>query len=165
MIIEAILVIIAVCAIALVANHFGIGDRKPVFDTISIRESMDLCNLPVITLTNNGQKFNFLFDTGASESHVSKSAIEMMSFRESNRTLRVQGFTGSAEACGAKVVELGYKERIFPVEVFVSEALDESFAEIKRNLGVQIHGILGNIFFRDYGYVCDFDELIIYAKK
>lgn len=165
MIIETILVIIAVCIIGLIVNCFGVGDRKPKFDTISIREAMDLCNLPVVTFTNNGKKFNFLFDTGATESHISESAIELMEFKESDSTLNVQGFTGSAEACGAKIVELGYKERKFPVELFVSSALDKAFAEIKQNLGVQIHGILGNIFFRDYGYVCDFDGLIIYSKK
>lgn len=165
MIIETILVIIAVCIIGLIVNLFGVGDRKPKFDTISLKESMDLCNLPVVTLMNNGNKFNFVFDTGATENHVSESAMKNMEGISSDRQIQVQGFTGSAESNGGKIVDLIYKDMVFTTEIFVSPALDNTFAEIKSNLGVQLHGIIGNAFLREHGYVLDFFDLVAYSKK
>lgn len=165
LILEIIAAVIGTILVAIIANTFGIGDKKPKYDTISLKESMDLCNLPVITFINNGNKFHFVLDTGSSESHVSESAIANMVGEDSNRSISVQGFTGSAESVNAKVVDLIYKDKVFTTEVFVSSALDSSFADIKQNLGVQLHGIIGSTFMKNYGYVLDFDDLIAYAKK
>lgn len=165
MIIETIIVILAVVIIAWIVNLFGVGDRKPQFDTISLKESMDLCNLPVVTFMNNGNKFNFVLDTGATENHVSKSAMSNMVGEASDRQIQVQGFTGSAEANQGRFVDLIYKDRVFTTEIFVSPALDQSFAEIKQNLGVQLHGIIGSAFLKEHGYVLDFFDLIAYSKK
>lgn len=165
MIIEAILVILVVVIIAGIVNLFGVGDRKSKFDTISLKESMDLCSLPVVTLINNGNKFNFVFDTGATENHVSKSAMANMVGISLDRQIQVQGFTGSAETNGGKTVDLIYKDMVFTTEIFVSPALDNTFAEIKSNLGVQLHGIIGSAFLREHGYVLDFYDLIAYSKK
>lgn len=165
MIIEIIIVLLAVCAIAGIMNLFGVGNRKPKFDTISLKESMDLCNLPVVTFMNNGNKFNFVLDTGANENHISESAMSNMVGEASDRQIQVQGFTGSAESNHGKFVDLIYKDRVFTTEIFVSPALDQSFAEIKQNLGVQLHGIIGSAFLKEHGYVLDFYDLIAYSKK
>lgn len=165
MIIEAIIVILVVVIIAGIVNLVGVGDRKPKFDTISIRESMDLCNLPIVTFMNNGNKFNFVLDTGANQNHVSRSAVSDMVGEASDKQIQVQGFTGSAESNQGKFVDLIYKDRVFTTEVFVSPALDQSFAEIKKNLGVQLHGIIGSAFLKEHGYVLDFYDLIAYSKK
>lgn len=165
MIIEALITILVVVIIAMIANWFRIGDKKPKSDIISIKESMDLCNLPVVTFMNNGNKFNFVLDTGANENHVSKSAMSNMVGEASDRQIHVQGFTGSAEANQGKFVDLIYKDRVFTTEIFVSPALDQSFAEIKQNLGVQLHGIIGSAFLKEHGYVLDFFDLIAYSKK
>lgn len=165
MIIEALITILVVVIIAMIANWFRVGDKKPKPDIISIKESMDLCNLPVVTFMNNGNKFNFVLDTGATESHVSSSAMSNMVGEASNRQINVQGFTGSAEANQGKFVDLIYKDRVFTTEIFESPALDQAFAEIKQNLGVQLHGIIGSVFLREHGYVLDFFDLIAYSKK
>lgn len=165
MILEIIITLLVVGIIAGAVNYFEIGNKKPKYDTISLKESMDLCNLPVVTLMNNGNKFNFVFDTGATENHISESAMKNMIGTPSGKQVQVQGFTGSAETNGGKVVDLIYKDRVFTTEIFVSPALDNAFAEIKRNLGVQLHGIIGSTFLREYGYVLDFYELIAYSKR
>lgn len=165
MIIESLITVIAVIAIAYIVNITGIADRKPVKDFLSLKESMDLCNLPVITFMNNGHKFNFILDTGATENHVSESAMSNMTGEPSYKQIQVQGFTGSAESSQGKFVDLIYKNRVFVTEIFVSAALDKSFAEIKQNLGVQLHGIIGSQFLREYGYILDFNDLIAYSKK
>lgn len=165
MIIEAVITAIAVIAIAYIVNITGIADRGPKRNYLSLRESMDLCNLPVVTFVNNDHKFNFILDTGATENHVSESAMSNMIGEPSDKQIHVQGFTGSAEANQGKFVDLIYRDRIFRTEIFVSPALDQSFAEIKQNLGVQLHGIIGSQFLKEYGYILDFDNLIAYSKK
>lgn len=165
MIIEAIVVILAVCIIAGIVNLIGVGDTKRKADSISLKESMDLCNMPVVTFMNNGNKFNFILDTGATESHVSVSTMSNMIGTDSGRQVHVQGFTGAAEANCSKIVDLIYKDRVFTAELFISPALDNAFAEIKQNLGVQLHGIIGSTFLREHGYVLDFYDLIAYSKK
>lgn len=164
MIIETISVILAVIIIAWIINLSGIGDKKPKFDTISIRESMDLCNIPVATFMNNGNKFNFVLDSGSSESHISKSAISNMVAESSGRGVDVQGFNGNEKMNQGMIVDLTYKDRVFTTELFVSPALDQSFAEVKKNLGVQLHGIIGTDFLKEYGYVLDFYDLVAYSK-
>lgn len=164
MIIETIAVILAVIIIAWIINLSGIGDKKPKFDTISIRESMDLCNLPIITFINNGNKFNFVLDSGATESHISESARDKMIAESSGSNLDVQGFNGKEEMNKGIIVDLSYKDRVFSTELFISPGLDISFADVKKNFGVQLHGIIGNDFLKEYGYVLDFYDLVAYSK-
>ena len=45
---------------------------------ISFRESMDLMELPVITLRYKGIKLNFLLDTGSNDSFISNSAFDKL---------------------------------------------------------------------------------------
>lgn len=165
MIVELIIIICVVCVIALTANKFGIGNVKPKYDIISLKESMDLCSLPVVTFMNNGKKFNFVFDTGSNQNHVSSNAAAEMITNDSGRTTSVQGFNGDAEENHGKLAYFTYKDKEYPIELFVSSALDTSFADIKKNMGVTLHGIIGSDFFREYGYVLDFNDLIAYSKK
>ena len=56
-----------------------------------------------------------------------------------------------------------YKRTSFK-ESFAVLDLTESFAQIKEENGVTLHGILGNTFFTKYGYILDFKELKFYTK-
>lgn len=165
MIIDAVIIIVVVSLIAVVANFCNIGYTTPIYDSISIRESMDLCDLPIITLVNNGNKYNFLVDSGSNENHVCSKALATMIGEDTGNILNVQGFNGSAEGYTSKMADLTYKDRVFTTELYEAKDLDISFEAVKSNTGVTLHGILGNNFLREYGYVLDFEELIIYPKK
>lgn len=162
--IEVIVTISVVCVIALIVNMFGVGDKKkPLYETISLKESMDLCNVPVVTFINNGKKFNFVFDSGASESHISSAALAEMETTEGGNTVFACGVVGSTQSNSSKMAVLTYKDINYNIELFETPSLDDSFATIKQNLGVQLHGIIGNEFLREYGYVLDFNKLIAYS--
>ena len=45
---------------------------------ISFKESIDLTELPVITMYNGGQKLNFLLDTGSNISHLNSGAVRLL---------------------------------------------------------------------------------------
>lgn len=164
MIINIILAITGTIIITCLVNL--LLDRKgKIPDSISIRESMDLCNLPVVTFLNNGNKYNFVLDSGANQCHVSEEAVKSMTSEDTDNEVHVQGFSGEAEPNKGKVIDLIYKDKVFTTEVFVSPSLDKSFRDIKKNMGVTLHGIIGSDFLKKYGYVLDFYRLIAYYKE
>lgn len=166
MLIEIIIILCAIVVIAWVANKEGVGYKKSESNNvISIKESLDLCNLPIITFTNNGNKYNFVLDSGSSESHTSKSVIDTMISTDSDNTMSIIGFAGNHEVNPSKVVELEYKDMIFTTNLYVSEGLDVTFKNLKESMGVTLHGIIGNDFLVKNGYILDFYNAIAYTKK
>lgn len=137
---------------------------RPV-DKISIKESLDLCNLPVITFVNDGLKFNFLLDTGADRNHMSKKASNKVKSEDTQYQVSTTGYTGDAELNPIKKAVFTYKNKAFDVEFTVSAGLDKSFEYVKKERGVAIHGILGSDFLREYKYILDFDKLEVYTKR
>lgn len=133
---------------------------------ISFKESIDLTELPVITMYNGGQKLNFLLDTGSNISHLNSGAVKLLGEYEE---LHKVGFdlttaTGVTEGSNKWInIPLQYKKQSF-LEDFMLLDLQEAFDSIKKENGVQLHGILGNSFFTKYKYVLDFEDLVAYTK-
>lgn len=154
------LVLLAV-AIAKEAITHEIGKRRR---GISFRESLDLADLPVVTMYNNGRKLNFLLDTGSNISHID-AGIDSLDCEEVKKECFDITTAGGELKGGEKWlrIPLVYKKQSFS-EDFMALGLHEVFAQIKRETGVQIHGILGNSFFTKYRYILDFDEMVAYSK-
>lgn len=133
---------------------------------ISIKESMDLTDLPVVTMLNNGTKLNFLLDTGSDKSHLNSSVIKKIKDYERMEGMNTDliSATGVVNSQNNWIkMPLQYKKETF-IEEFMLINLDDPFNAIKEESGVQIHGILGNSFFKKYRYILDFDELVAYTK-
>lgn len=124
---------------------------------------MELTELPVITFYNHEQKINFLLDTGSNDSHITKSALYKLDHKLLNeyKPIVTMGSTHVDTPCCSMVIS--NKNHEFEGKFLISD-LDAAFKTIKRESGVQIHGILGSKFFQEYKYVLDFDELIAYLK-
>lgn len=148
-----------------IAILFGIYFRKKrKRRTMSFRESMDLTELPIVTFTNNDKKLNFLLDTGSNMSYINQSVLKNIQYELidgfKTEMIGIEGNRVENENCNIKVC---YKEYIFDSEFSILD-MDETFNIIKKESGVQIHGILGNKFFQTYKYVLDFDSLTAYMK-
>lgn len=138
--------------------------NRPI-DRISIKESIDLCNLPVITFKNGNNKFNFLLDTGADSNHMGNKVLKTLEYKDTDYVLETTGFTGDTENNRIKVAVFEYKNRKFEVTFSASAGLDKSFEFVKKSTGVTIHGILGSAFLKEYRYILDFDKLEVYTRK
>ena len=57
-----------------------------------------------------------------------------------------------------------YKNQQFVSDFCITD-LTQAFDNVKKESGVQIHGILGSLFFQKYKYILDFGSLIAYSKK
>lgn len=155
----ATLVVIAISIIKV----YNINIKKRL-NNISFKEALELTGLPVITFYNGDQKLNFMLDTGSNLSHITKSITSKLIYKDLNTEKRILG-TGNNSIKGS-LCEMKIKYKGFEYEdTFCITDFDSAFSAIKKESGVQIHGILGNQFFEKYKYVIDFKDFIAYMKK
>lgn len=161
MILEFLIILIAVAAVATIINGVEEYNKK---ETMSFRESMDLTNLPIVTFYQGDKKFNFLLDTGASLSVINQSALESIEHTtlEGNGTLF--GVDGVKRDVTYASINLTYKNSNYS-ENFQVLDIQNAIDQVKAESGVNMIGILGSEFFRKYKYILDFNELVAYSKK
>ena len=148
-ILELLITFAIVTLVALIVN--AIEDHKRNDEPhMSFKESMDLVELPIITFYNNGKKLNFLLDTGANNSIINKSVIKDLDYKECTENLDTFGIDGEVKSSMPTCTILN---------------MDSAFRQVKEDSGVQLHGILGSLFFQKYKYVIDFKSLVAYIKK
>lgn len=162
-ILEAILTLVCVVIVAYSINLVE-NTKKRAHRKISFKESMDLAELPVVTLYQGDKKFNFLLDTGSNYSHISKEAVKDIKGTMIDATAKVSGI-GEGLTSAVCRTTLNYKNIDYDIDLSVTDHLTDAFAAIKSETGVQVHGLIGNQFFQKYKYVLDFEELVAYAKK
>ena len=125
--------------------------------------SMDLTGIPVVTFKNNGNKFNFILDTGADRSVINSIILESLVYTKSNSVYQLAGMEGNPNKVNCVNITLNYRDYVFKEEFQVAN-MNKAFKNIKATTGVEVSGILGSEFFRKYKYVLDFKDLIAYRK-
>lgn len=130
---------------------------------ISFKEAMDLAELPIVTFYQEDKKFNFLLDTGSNQSHISMKASKKLKGKVEDISNAVCGLGKATSSLLCKAL-LSYKSSNYEADLYVTDGLDEAFSAIKKESGVQLHGILGNDFFQKYGYILDFENLTAYHR-
>lgn len=130
---------------------------------ISFKEAMDLTELPIVTFYQENKKFNFLLDTGSNQSHIGKKASKELKGKVEDANNAVCGVGRATSSLVYKAL-LSYRSNNYEADLYVTEGLDESFSAIKKESGVQLHGILGNDFFQKYRYILDFESLTAYHR-
>lgn len=161
---ETVIILFTVFILAIVIN--GIADycEKSKIVDMSFKEAMDLVELPIVTFYNGDKKLNFLLDTGSNISQINSSIIPLLDYKMVERNMDVTGIEGNKVNTGFCEMTITYKGQEFVGEFCIHD-LDDAFAIVKEESGVQIHGILGSLFFQKYKYVFDFESLIAYSKK
>ncbi len=159
MILELVIIILIICVIVFLLNT---RDDK-IKMKMSIKESLDLVGLPIVTFYQGHNKFNFLLDTGANNSVINESALELME----HNILDVEGTLSGLNGIPVKVqyadIHINYNDTTYNTEFQVTN-MDEAFNNIKAESGIKLVGIIGNNFFQKYKYILDFDKLAVYTK-
>lgn len=160
-IIISLVLILSVIGIAVVV--YLLKNSKK--DKLSFKESLDLTELPVVTFYNSGLKLNFLLDTGSNVNLLNKKLSDKLKKEFVNSELNVYGVGGvqnsvEASCCSMEITNgsLKFTDNFYLID------LEDTFSEIKKSSGVQIHGILGSLFFNKYRYILDFNKMIAYVK-
>lgn len=161
MVLIALCVIFLIIAVAVTSGVIA-GVRKKNSE-ISFREAMDLAELPVITFYNGDKKINFLLDTGSNISYLNESIVSSLVTELTGEESNIIGIEGNKVNCKICKMIIRRKNQEFEEEFSIAD-LDKAFSIVKKESGVQIHGILGSRFFEKYKYVLDFKDYIAYVR-
>lgn len=161
MVLIALYVIFLIIAAAVTSGVIA-GVRKKSSE-ISFREAMDLAELPVITFYNGDKKINFLLDTGSNISYLNESIVSSLVTESTGEESNIIGIEGNKVNCKICKMIIRRKNQEFEEEFSIAD-LDKAFSIVKKESGVQIHGILGSRFFEKYKYVLDFKDYIAYVR-
>lgn len=132
---------------------------------ISFKEVFDLIGFPIITFTQNGKKFHFLFDTGTNHNIIDSSILKYLDYEKvpSSEINTLSGMDGIKHEVGLCNITLYYKDQAYPF-TYLSKDLKKTFALFKKDFGIQLSGMVGTEFFAKYKYVIDFKDFIAYSK-
>lgn len=157
-------IICIVTFLALVINYVEDYYKKNKRVDMSFKEAMDLTELPVVTFYNGNKKLNFLLDTGSNKSYINSSNLPYIQHNKIEGVEEVIGIEGNTKNTELCEIDITYKNQKFK-EIFNIHNMDDAFNIVKEESGVQIHGILGSLFFQKYKYIFDFETLVAYSKK
>lgn len=164
MVFKIISIFIIMVFIAIIINQVEkYYKKKESLISMSFKESLDLTELPLITFYNNRKKLNFLLDTGSTSSIINESVLSSINYKLLDDTSNVIGIEGNPAIVKNCEITINYKKQPFTSD-FIINNMDVAFSSVKKEFGVQLHGILGNNFFKKYQYVIDFDSFIAYTK-
>lgn len=142
-------------------NIFKKKDNK---DVISFGPGFALTELPIISLYQGENHFNFLLDTGSNDSIIDSNILNKLEYDMSDKQNSLIGMEGNKEVVSICNITLSYNGVDFPYEYNIRD-MSAAFGSIKTESGVTLHGIIGSKFFNKYKYVLDFESLIAYAKR
>lgn len=159
-IIEIILLFIIIIAVILTINT--LEQDKSIRNFVIPIDNTHTDDFPIVVLENNGNKFNFILDTGANSCLLSSKILNKIECKELGSTGTARGISGDQVVTNK--VEATFKyENINITEIFqVFEVA--SFEVLETQYGIEIAGILGYNFLRGHEFVMDLKELITYTK-
>ena len=156
--IEVIVGFVVIAALYFLINKNTLNNRN----CISIKESMDLVNLPVVTFVIKGHKIRFILDSGADLSIINKQTAEVLELEEHSKQDFVVNISGKTEKGSKSVItSMMYMDKTFESN-FLCMDLSNTMTEIKESTGVLVHGILGTDFLLKNKYIIDFEKLQCY---
>ena len=162
-ILEALIVLVAIFIIAIVINGIEDYHTRNSLVRLSFTDNMGRLNLPVVSLTNNGQSFNFLIDTGATLSVIDSNALDKLAYTKAETTGSAYGVDGNIIPVEYARIELNHENTKFVDEFQIMRV--NGFDNIKESDKIEIVGILGSTFLKRYNFTINYKDLIISAKK
>lgn len=130
-------------------------------DVMSFKQSMELCDMPIVTFYIGDRKLNFVLDTGCVQSMLDSDIIDKYKLNVSyiGKNFEVWGANGKCSTDKMGVLGLYYNNKKFEETFVCSSTIKHTFSWLKQNKGVTVHGLLGSNFFNTYKYILDFNKL------
>lgn len=131
---------------------------------ISFKETIALTDLPIVTFYNNGNKLNFILDTGSNRSVLNSEELDICKYRKLHGTNSLHGVDGITREVSNIELTLMYDDKEY-VDIFQVTDLSDALNKLFEDTGIKIHGVLGNTFFTKYRSCVDFDTASFCTKK
>ena len=124
-----------------------------------ITHGLSKANLPLIPITIQDKTLCFLLDTGSNHNIIDKAVYSH--FKDSSEPVGEYshfGIEGNTEQNMTVKLPFSFEECNF-TPIFSVVNMDSAFSKIHEESGIPIHGLLGNKFFIEHGWVLDFDKM------
>lgn len=133
--------------------------------TFPIGLGLQKIGLPLIVVQLFNNNICLLLDTGSNQNIIDKRIYEIFKDKiQLNDEVKQITTLGEPLINSFEVILPFVFERVEYEEPFVCVENIEGFNAIKEESDIQLHGILGNNFFLKYGWIIDFDKIIIYRN-
>ena len=132
-------------------------------DIMSFKAGFDLTDMPIITLYQEDKKFNFLLDTGSTDSIIDSNILKEIDYKVKNTVSNLFGMEGQTKQVKSCEITLYFGNKGYTYDYLIND-MSRAFRQIKDSTGVNLHGIIGSKFFNKFRYVLDFAKLIAYSK-
>lgn len=162
LIFKILLVLFIVCIAAVLINFVEEANKKT--NLLAFVDIVKELHLPIITIENNGNKFNFLLDTGSNYSIINQDSLPLVEHQI------IEGATGEVYGMEGNVIKISYAHIAFKAgnidfnDNFQVIDMSGAFSQLKETHNVEVIGILGSNFFARYNFVLDFKHLIAYTE-
>lgn len=132
------------------------------YKKIKLSNKSELLKLPIITFSHKYKKYNFVIDSGASNSFIISDCIKEFEGRIGDYNTNI--ITGGGSIGTAKYLKtyLEYSKVVFPICFLINPHLSKALQKTKEIAGIKVHGLIGFDFLKTYGYDIDFKKLIVY---
>lgn len=135
------------------------------YNIMSLKESLDLTGLPIVTFNVGNDKYNFVLDSGASRSVINLEALKKIPHEKPEESdCYIYGIDGEMREGNSTIISLIYNNKEIKNKFIIND-LSSIIQQIKQETGVNLIGILGNDFMQENKYILDFNKLIAYNKK
>ena len=161
-ILEVVIILVVVCVLTVIINGIEDYHRTNSLTRLSFADTMGRLKLPIVSLTNNGQTFKFLIDTGATLSVEDSNILDELDYSKIDIKGNAYGIDGNIVNVDYVAMTLSHGDTKF-VEQFQVMRLD-AFDNLRETDNIDLVGILGGAFLKRYNFVVDYKELIAYTK-
>ena len=120
--------------------------------------------LPLIVVKLFGNDVCMMLDTGSNRNIIDHRIYDHFKDRLKQSETSSEVYTLNGTSAGITIDIPFFFENHFYHEPFLCTETSDTFDKINEESGIQIHGILGNHFFLKYGWVLDFDRVIVYKQ-
>jgi len=122
-------------------------------------------NLPLIPVEIQDKSLCFLLDTGSNINMIDAAVYEYFKdIAEQIGEFAHIGIEGNSEQVITVKLPFQFEGHSY-IPVFSVVNLDKAFSKIHEESGIPIHGLLGNKFFIEHGWILDFDKLVLSWKS
>ena len=143
---------------------FDIKVVKVKGEKLEFRQDYANHQLPIVKLNFNGNRLNFLLDTGADINIINKDTFNSIKTEDVNVEKAALVTTGSTAVTSEKtILPFKYGNKKFE-EPFRIMNMSEPFNYLLDKHQIQIHGVLGTDFFSKYKWSIDFDTMVVWTK-
>lgn len=144
-----LIIMVAIIVIKSMCNH--------EFISLPLKESIRLVGLPVIPVSINGNKYNFIVDTGATTSIIDVNIAPAELLESSDKTREYHDINGNTKQAERANVVFQIEQYGFCHPMMIQN-LQPAFASVKKISGATVHGILGSDFFNRFQGIIDFES-------